>query len=723
MLFGKEKNILKEKEAKYKIALSFVEHLKLLLSKTDGKNNSIQITLSELYENYEYPDIESDYWQRDINYAEQEQAHSYAQLEGMIIIDKSVRPNRYSINENNLYLRPYQKFIIDKVKKRRGSVLIEAPTGSGKSVIASNIAKNEIERGGKVLIVAPKIILLKQLQETFSELNPSIIHGAKDYDNEHNVFISTIQTAHKRDLGFTPTMILIDEVHFGFDGKMIENLLEDFEGRLIGLSATPYDRQGKILEGFDEHIDNFDLEYMIKNDYLHEPKCYSPIKVDLSNISIIAGDYNQKELNTRFNTKDDIYKVINATKDVILNRKASLIFCINILHAEAIAAVYNDVGITTRAIHSNLSQAEQVEIMNDFKSGKIKLLANPMLLTTGFDYPATDTIILARPTKSQNLFRQMVGRGLRLSDNKKDALVLDCAGIISDLGFPTEKIQEVKNNVSLKNTCKECGSDKLYKVVFNNKTYLRCAECGDEKEIKQKGYECPTCKFINASNLVFYTKHKCLYTKCTECNEEIFINSSSTQEELKEIFDDQYIDKIQKKITLEYVDYLMNSKRATFIANEKVFLHIKALQRLISKNPELFIKFDKERYKKFRVEYKDDTYSWESYSGEYNENDSWRIFDQKLEDYILYFEEQKLLDFIKSSNDTFETIKLIQQLYKIIEKKEIPSNLINRIAESMKNSKIKDINEICNKRIKSIFEDGKDFSEMIDFIKLMESVL
>jgi len=105
MLFGKEKKILTEKEAKYKIALSFVEHLKLLLSKTDGKNNSIQITLSELYENYEYPDIESDYWQRDINYAEQEQAHSYAQLEGMITIDKSVRPNRYSINENNLYLR------------------------------------------------------------------------------------------------------------------------------------------------------------------------------------------------------------------------------------------------------------------------------------------------------------------------------------------------------------------------------------------------------------------------------------------------------------------------------------------------------------------------------------------------------------------------------------------------------------------------------------------
>lgn len=159
----------------------------------------------------------------------------------------------------------------------------------------------------------------------------------------------------------------------------------------------------------------------------------------------------------------------------------------------------------------------------------------------------------------------------------------------------------------------------------------------------------------------------------------------------------------------------MNSKSATFIANEKVFLHIKALQRLISKNQELF---DKERYKKLKIEYKDDSYSWEFGYGEYNENNSWRMFNQKLEDYILYFEEQQLLDSIKSSNDTFETIKLIQQLYKIIEKKEISSNLINRIAESMKSSKIKEINEICNKRIKSIFEDGNDFWEMIDFIKL-----
>lgn len=317
----------------------------------------------------------------------------------------------------------------------------------------------------------------------------------------------------------------------------------------------------------------------------------------------------------------------------------------------------------------------------------------------------------------------MVGRGLRLSDDKKDALVLDCAGVISDLGFPTEKIQEVINIGNHKSLCEICRGDKLYKVVYNNKAYIRCAECGNEKEIEQKGYECEACNFINATNVVFHTKYKNLYIKCTECGEDTLINRSSTQEELREIFDDEYINKIQKKITLEYVDYLMNIKTASFIANKNVFLHIKALQRLISKNPELFVKVDKDKFKKFKIAYKDDLYSWEFAYGEYDENDIWRIFNQKVENYILYIEEQQLLDAIKSSKDTFETINLIQQLYKIIEKEEIPSYLINRITESMKSSKIKEINKICNKRIKSIFEDGKDFEEMLDFIKLMESVL
>ena len=88
-------------------------------------------------------------------------------------------------------------------------------------------------------------------------------------------------------------MIMIDEVHFGFSGKMIKMLLEDFNGRLIGLSATPYDQNSKYIEGFNKHISEYNLNYMFKYNYLVQPICYAPVKVDLSHVTVQAGDYNQ----------------------------------------------------------------------------------------------------------------------------------------------------------------------------------------------------------------------------------------------------------------------------------------------------------------------------------------------------------------------------------------------------------------------------------------------
>ena len=182
--------------------------------------------------------------------------HTCAAMEGLISMTREGnKALTYQILDasQKIVLRPYQTDIIERASSAGGNVLIEAPTGSGKSVMAASIIKHETDNGGICLIVAPKITLLDQLAETFTDLEPQIIHGKKDYDSGHNVFVSTLQTAHKRNLGFEPSVILIDEIHFGFSGKMIEQLLKDFHGKLIGLSATPYDKQGKPLQGFDTH--------------------------------------------------------------------------------------------------------------------------------------------------------------------------------------------------------------------------------------------------------------------------------------------------------------------------------------------------------------------------------------------------------------------------------------------------------------------------------------
>jgi superfamily II DNA or RNA helicase len=162
-----------------------------------------------------------------------------------------------------MVLRDYQQDIVNKAVNSKKSTLIQIPTGAGKTVIAKEIAIELVNKGLQVLFVAPKIILMEQTAKVFKGLNPHIVHGLNDYNPDHHVLISTIQTASRRDIN--PDVIFVDEIHYGFDGKMLQKLIKDKNNtRIIGLSATPFDKNGKQLEGFDLILDQYDLNYMVK---------------------------------------------------------------------------------------------------------------------------------------------------------------------------------------------------------------------------------------------------------------------------------------------------------------------------------------------------------------------------------------------------------------------------------------------------------------------------
>ena len=716
----------KRVDATHQTAKAFVVHLKQLIAKSnDPSSNSIQITQKELYKDFVYPKIARDTWltSEKRNFSDSEQGAVLARREGLISVDESVRPYAYMLIEkdtNAFELRPYQTNVIEDATEATGSVLIEAPTGSGKSVMASEIAKNEVQKGGKVLIVAPKIILLEQLQDTFAALDPQIIHGSKDYNKNHSVFISTIQTAHKRDLGFEPTMILIDEVHYGFSGKMIKQLLADFNGRLVGLSATPYDERGESLQGFDLHINQYDLKYMLENRYLLYPKCYAPLKVDLSNISMVGADYNQSDLDSEFNNLESISQVVESTKDMISKRKASLVFCINISHSEAIAKAYSDAGIPTKAIHSKLTKEEQANILTAYKNGALKMLANPMMLTTGFDHPITDTIVLARATQSQNLYRQMVGRALRLSEGKEDAVILDCSNVVSSLGLPTEDIKKRDTSVSKGiRICSECKSVKLYKKIENNKAYMQCADCGHTEAAMENGYECEACGLVHTNNAKFTTINKDLYLICNECTSETIVSESSSKEEMSLIFDSSYIDGLKKRVTLSYFEYLIDKKSPEFVLEAEVSKHIKAVQTLVVKEPSIFVDVDSFSFSWYRIVEGDNEYVWER---DYEKKD-WRIFDQTWEDEILNEGLKNLNQKIKDSVSIQNTIDLIAVISETTEQFLLESLNIEMLLTDIKKSKIKEIENICNKRLKDLCFNNESLSELNGFVKIIESVL
>ena len=719
-------------EIHFQAAQQFVLHLKKLIQK--HKSDSIQIAQRDLYKDFVYPEKLQDHWSY---YGKSSQnsigePHECASELGLIKIDTSTKPHTYTLT-NITPLRPYQRSIVNQVKGFKGSVLIEAPTGAGKSVIACEVAKNEIKNGGKVLIVAPKIILLEQLRQTFTTLEPQIIHGPKDYDPLHNVFISTLQTAYKRELGFEPTMIIIDEVHFGFSGKMIEKLLTDFNNQVIGLSATPYDQNSKPIEGFDKHIAEFDLNYMLEHDYLVRPICYAPVKVDLSNISVQAGDYNQNELDVKFNNFAYIEQIVKNTKDIITQRNAALIFCINISHAKAVAEAFNEAGISTKAIHSQLSKKDQDEIMEEYRTGKIKMLANPMMLTTGFDNPATDCIVLARATKSQNLYRQMVGRGLRLFEGKTDAKIIDCAGVIDNLGLPTEPRKP--NSIPLSkrvNLCPQCESTRIYRTKkqdwMGSSIIKKCADCGYSEDIAEQGCECEHCGAISGSQAHYFVKENALYLECSECYNHTLISTASSAEELREIFSEEHIKKIQQEHTMSYIKYLWKEGSVDLPFRDDVARHILAFQNYIAQNIPDFISNSfsdiQNRYKPFQDSRRDDVeideYDWLS---PWNWQHKGRLFGSELEAQLLGTDVEMIKKQLEDTQDPFDVLDLVQKLYKSKGKPILGTQQHQQFREQLKNSTVENIDLLCSKRLKNIYHNNEPIEEILKFIPMMESIM
>ena len=716
-------------ELHFKIAHYFLEHLKKILAQNSC--DVISLSKRELYKGMVYPEsfLEAIQW-HDMN--EMSQAHEYAAELGLIKMDTSTRPYRYSIREQKVVLRPYQRHIARTVKDCDSSVLIEAPTGAGKSVIASEIAKNEIDSGGKVLIVAPKIILLEQLSESFQVLQPQIIHGPKDYDTSHSVFISTLQTAHKRELGFEPTMIMIDEVHFGFSGKMIKTLLEDFKGRLIGLSATPYDQNSRPIEGFSKHINEYDLNYMFSYGYLVQPICYAPVKIDLSSISIQAGDYNQAELDSSFNNFENITQIVENTKERIAKQNAALIFCINISHAKAIATAFNEAGIPTKAIHSQLSKQEQDAIMKAYKSGALKMLANPMMLTTGFDDPATDCIVLARATKSQNLYRQMVGRGLRLYEGKTHASIIDCAGVIDNLGLPTQPQEPNALPLSKRAAqCPACESTRIYSINDSFHGFIRkCADCGHFELIKEQGCECEGCGAIHGAQAKYFSTDEGLFLDCSVCAYQTLIATKSSAQELKEIFSEKQIKALQEKFTIAYIKHLNTKAPVSLPFRDDVSRHILAFQNYIAENVVDFMSMKFKdltgySYRPFHDSKQNDpeshkgdrwfhTWSWETQG---------RLFGLELEAKLLGTDVNDIKKTLQTLQDPHEAIELINKLLHAKGEPILEADDKERFFEQLKETSLAQINQMCAKRLKAIYLNNEPIEEILKFIPMLESVL
>lgn len=416
-------------------------------------------------------------------------------------------------------LRPYQQesvtAVYEHLRSRDDNPCVVLPTGTGKSLVIGKIVQDAVNWSGRVLVLAHVKELLEQnagkIQKLCPEVSVGIFSaGLKSRDTAEQVIVAGIQSVYDKacELG-SFDLIIIDEAHLippDGDG-MYRKFLTDMKVvnpnfRLIGLTATPFRLKGGLICQPDNLLNHVcyeaGLKEMIIQGYL-SPLISKAGRVEakLDDLHIRGGEFIADEVAEAMDREELVNAACSEIVSLTRDRKSVLIFCASVAHCQHVAERISYYSNEECAIVTgNTSAHERAEIIArfrgeevaaDFFSAKppLKFLANVNVLTTGFDAPNTDCVVLLRPTNSAGLLIQMVGRGTRLSPDtgKTNCLVLDYGGNIMRHG-PIDMIQ-IKEKTEGKGappakTCPKC-------LTIIHAAYQRCPECDFEFPPPQKG--------------------------------------------------------------------------------------------------------------------------------------------------------------------------------------------------------------------------------------------
>jgi len=382
--------------------------------------------------------------------------------------------------------------------------IIAVPTGAGKTVIMGSFIYEFIKLYpiANILVVANVKEILEQnykaLQEFFPNIKIGLYSSGLDSKTVEKITVAGIQSIYKKPELFKQfQVIFIDEVHtVPFDAKSM--YLQFFNkvpaARYIGMSATVFRRGIGYLHTDEKSIFNklsYDLTDMenfnrlVREGYLCK-LVSKPTGFQLSTegVKTTAGDFNTKQLSNKNNRLEITKEAIKEALEFGKNYKSWLVFAIDIDHAENINRELNAQGIKSRALHTK-NNSDRDEIIQEFKQKKIRAIVSVGMITTGFDAPNIDLIVLLRPTKSAVLHVQMIGRGLRVCEGKTHCLVLDFANNVNRLGpinnvqIPKKKGDKGSGSEPPVKECPQCGCHQHTVVKI-------CDVCGYEFQFKEK---------------------------------------------------------------------------------------------------------------------------------------------------------------------------------------------------------------------------------------------
>jgi len=324
-------------------------------------------------------------------------------------------------------LRNYQIEIKNKVQNTefRKNVL-QMPTGSGKTYTFIEIAKDHFaETTQRILILVHRTELLEQARKSLGERCFLISSGVKNIPHDYDYYIGMVETTNKR-IEKLPKfgLIIIDECHIG-NFKKLPYFDQNSHEKILGVTATPISEQ-PLKYQYDNLILGPSVQNLIDNNYLLNCDVYGFASdlVSKEKWKIKKGEFDEKQMEDFYSSEKMVKNVVNAYWEKSAGKK-TLIFNVNLKHNECVRNAFALEGLEVRTISSETDKTERKETINWFKHNKHAILCNVGVLTTGFDEPSVETIILNRATKSLALYLQMIGRGSRISEGKEKFLILD----------------------------------------------------------------------------------------------------------------------------------------------------------------------------------------------------------------------------------------------------------------------------------------------------------
>lgn len=331
-------------------------------------------------------------------------------------------------------LRPYQKESMESVFEQWEEVdktLLVLPTGCGKTIVFAKITEQCVKGGKRVLILAHRGELLEQAADKIAKTTGLGCATEKAEQSSLNtwyrIVVGSVQTLmrEKRLNQFDRDyfdVIIIDEAHHCISDSYQKVLQYFSNAKVLGVTATPDRGDIKNLGSYFESLAyEYSLPKAIKEGYLCPIKAQTiPLKLDLSGVSQQAGDFKTSDIDTALDPY--LFQIGDEMRKYCTNRK-TVVFLPLVKTSQKFTHILNELGF--RAVEVNGGSDDRAEVLQDFESGKYNVLCNSMLLTEGWDCPSVDCVVVLRPTKVRALYSQMVGRGTRLCEGKKELLLLD----------------------------------------------------------------------------------------------------------------------------------------------------------------------------------------------------------------------------------------------------------------------------------------------------------